>query len=80
LQIILEESEALIEEDVKAEQNEVDKHLDYLAKTKQTIAVKDKETVMLEQVKSDNELKQTQTEQQTFPQMHNYQSLLCQQA
>jgi hypothetical protein len=64
LQIILEESEALIEEDVKAEQNEVDKHLDYLAKTKQTIAVKDKETVMLEQVKSDNELKQTQTEQQ----------------
>jgi len=64
LEIVLEESEALIKQDVKDETNEVNLHLAGLEKTKQVIAQKDKENVMLTQVKSDNELQQTQAEQQ----------------
>jgi len=63
LHIILEESEQLIEQDVKDEQSEVDQHLANLDKSNQLIAQKDKETIMLGQVKADAEMTKTQKEQ-----------------
>jgi len=64
LEMILQGSEALIEQDVKDEANSLDLHLAIIVKSKQSIAQKGKETIMLEQVKSENELKLTQAQQQ----------------
>jgi len=64
LQIILEESEAMIEQEVKDEKSEVDLHLANMEQTKQLMAQKEREVVMLDQVESDNSLKLTQAEQQ----------------
>jgi len=64
LQIILQDSESLIEQDVKDEQSEVDLHLANVQQTKEVIAGKEKESTMLDQAKNANELKKTQNEQQ----------------
>merc|ERR1712129_401654 len=49
LQIILQDSESLIEQDVKDEQSEVDLHLANVQQTKEVIAGKEKESTMLDQ-------------------------------
>jgi len=49
---------------VKDEQTEVDLHLANLEKIRQSIATKEKEITMLNQVKSDNELTMKETQKQ----------------
>lgn len=64
LEILVQDSESLIEQDVKDEENDLGLYLKNVEKTKSLIASKDKEAVMLNQVKSDADLKLTQTEEQ----------------
>merc|ERR1719478_546652 len=64
IQIIIEDSESLIKQDVEDEQKSLELHLASIAKTRGVIASKQEETVMLNQVKSDNEQKKTEAEQQ----------------
>jgi hypothetical protein len=63
LEIILEESVALIGQSVKDEKAAFDLHLANMNQNMQMLTQKHKESTMLEQAKNDNELKMTQDEQ-----------------
>jgi hypothetical protein len=62
LEIIIEESEHFIKQNVVDEQKSLQLHLASIEATNEVIVGKEKESVMLEQVRSENELKKTQTE------------------